>query len=67
MITDSALRRGGDAEAWQERALGDGSRHRVYKRWFTPEGLIGELGGGEVLFAGAWFVSVRTRASSSSA
>ena len=57
----------GEPEAWQERKLNDGSRHQVYKRWFTPEGLIEELGGGEVVFAGAWFVSVRARASSLSA
>ena len=44
---------------WQERVLNDGSRWQVYKRFFTPEGLRAELGGGEVLFAGRWFVAVR--------
>ena len=67
VVTDSALRPDDEPEAWQERKLTDGSRHRVYKRWFTPEGLIEELGGGEVVFAGAWFVSVRTRVSNLSA
>jgi demethylmenaquinone methyltransferase/2-methoxy-6-polyprenyl-1,4-benzoquinol methylase len=38
VITDSALRPGGEDEAWLERALNDGSRHVVYKRWFTAEG-----------------------------
>jgi SAM-dependent methyltransferase len=59
VITDSALRPDGDAEAWQERKLNDGSRHRVYKRWFTAEGLAEELGGGETVHDGPWFVSVR--------
>ena len=58
VVVDSALRPGGLAEDWQERVLNDGSRHRVYKRWFTPERLLEELGGGEVVFAGDWFVAV---------
>ncbi len=57
VITDSA-RRDRD-EAWDERVLNDGSRHEVYKRWFTPEGLLDELGGGEIIHAGPWFVAVR--------
>lgn len=32
-------------ETWEERALGDGSVHRVFKRYFTPERLAAELGG----------------------
>jgi ubiquinone/menaquinone biosynthesis C-methylase UbiE len=59
VITDSALRPDVEPEAWQERTLNDGSRHRVYKRWFTAAGLAGELGGGEVLHDGPWFVAVR--------
>ena len=39
--------------------MNDGSRHRVYKRFFSAEGLAAELGGGEVLHAGPWFVVVR--------
>jgi demethylmenaquinone methyltransferase/2-methoxy-6-polyprenyl-1,4-benzoquinol methylase len=58
IVVDSALRPGGPAEDWQERTLNDGSRHRVYKRWFTPESLLAELGGGDVLHAGPWFVAV---------
>ena len=59
VITDSAQRPGGKAEAWDERALNDGSLHRVYKRWFTAAGLAEELGGGEVVHDGPWFVAVR--------
>jgi hypothetical protein len=38
--------------------LSDGSRHAVFKRWFTPAELVAELGGAEVVHAGAWFVAV---------
>jgi ubiquinone/menaquinone biosynthesis C-methylase UbiE len=64
VVLDSALRDGIAAEEWQERKLNDGSRHRVYKRWFTPEGLLEELGGGRVLHAGRWFVMVASPAPS---
>jgi ubiquinone/menaquinone biosynthesis C-methylase UbiE len=59
VVVDSALREDVEAQQWEERRLGDGSRWTVYKRYFTPEGLLSELGGGETLFAGAWFVAVR--------
>ncbi len=48
----------GDAEECQERVLDDGSRHRVYKRWFSGAGLAAELGGGRVLHEGRRFVAV---------
>ena len=58
VVIDSALRDEVEPEAWQERVLSDGSRHQVYKRWFTGPGLAEVLGGGAVLFAGRWFVAV---------
>jgi ubiquinone/menaquinone biosynthesis C-methylase UbiE len=58
VVLDSALRDDVEPEEWQERKLNDGSRHRVYKRFFTPDGLLDELGGGRVLHAGRWFVMV---------
>jgi SAM-dependent methyltransferase len=58
VVLDAALRADGAPEEWQERKLNDGSRHRVYKRFFTPDGLLAELGGGRVLHAGDWFVMV---------
>jgi SAM-dependent methyltransferase len=58
VVLDSALRDDVEREEWQERKLNDGSRHRVYKRFFTPDGLLDELGGGRVLHAGRWFVMV---------
>jgi len=45
-------------EELQERILNDGSRWEVYKRYFTPGQLARELGGGEEVFAGRWFVVV---------
>ncbi len=61
VVVDSALRAEVEAVEIQERVLRDGSRWQVYKRFFTPEHLRVELGGGDVLFAGRWFVAVRAR------
>ena len=58
IVVDSARRPGTDPEQWQQRVLNDGSRHRVYKRYFAAGQLATELGG-EVLIDGAWFVAVR--------
>jgi len=60
VVTDSALRAEVEPEGRQERILNDGSRWEVYKRYFTADGLADELGGGETLFAGRWFVAVRS-------
>jgi len=62
VLVDSALHDGVEAEEWQERVLDDGSRWTVFKRYFTGEELAGELGGGDVYFAGNWFVVVRSPA-----
>jgi len=61
VVADSALREGVEPVQWQERVLNDGSRHEVYKRYFTGSSLAEELGGGEVLMDGAWFVVVQVR------
>ena len=50
---------GDPLERWEERVLKDGSRWTVFKRVFTGEQLAAELGGGEVLHEGRWFVVVR--------
>jgi ubiquinone/menaquinone biosynthesis C-methylase UbiE len=60
VVVDSALRDGVEPEERQQRELKDGTRWQVYKRYFTPEELREELGGGEILFAGTWFVAVRS-------
>ena len=59
VVVDSALRPDNVAEEIQTRVLNDGSRWTVLKRCFTPEALLTELGGGETLHAGRWFVVVR--------
>jgi ubiquinone/menaquinone biosynthesis C-methylase UbiE len=59
VVVDAALRDPGAAAEDQERILNDGSRWTVYKRFFDPDALASELGGGETLFAGRWFVMVR--------
>jgi demethylmenaquinone methyltransferase/2-methoxy-6-polyprenyl-1,4-benzoquinol methylase len=60
VVVDSALREDVEPEEQQERVLNDGSRWEVYKRYFEPEALARELGGGETVFAGRWFVAVRS-------
>ncbi|HET6850401.1 MAG TPA: class I SAM-dependent methyltransferase [Gaiellales bacterium] len=59
VIVDSHERADRGIEEEQERILNDGSVHHVYKRYFTGAGLAAELGGGDVLHDGRWFVMVR--------
>jgi len=58
LVIDAAQRDDVASEQYQERVLNDGSRHVVYKRYFTPEQMIAELGTGRILQAGRWFVAV---------
>jgi ubiquinone/menaquinone biosynthesis C-methylase UbiE len=58
VIVDAAIHPAVQAEQVQERRLNDGSRHRIYKRYFTAEQLADELGDGRVLFEGRWFLAV---------
>ncbi len=62
VVVDSAVRPDHEREEWQTRVLNDGSRHQVYKRYFDPDELADELGGGSVLHAGDWFVMVASGA-----
>jgi SAM-dependent methyltransferase len=50
---------GDSLERYEERILNDGSSWTVFKRVFTGSQLAAELGGGEVLHEGRWFVVVR--------
>lgn len=59
VVVDATLRDDVEPAEWQERVLDDGSRWRD-KRHSTPERLLEELGGGEMLSAGRWFVAVRS-------
>jgi ubiquinone/menaquinone biosynthesis C-methylase UbiE len=60
VVVDSVQADGRAAEAVEERWLSDGSRWEVLKRRFTGEGLVAELGGGEVLQESRYFVVVRS-------
>ena len=62
VIVDSSVRHSPVDEEFQPRVLKNGTRWEVYKRYFTGDGLAGELGGGETLFEGHWFVVVRSPA-----
>jgi SAM-dependent methyltransferase len=50
---------GDPLERYEERILNDGSQWTVFKRVFTGDQLAAELGDGEVLHEGRWFVVVR--------
>lgn len=58
VVVDAARRESVPAEGWPERVLADGTTYRVYKRFFGGDELAAELGGGEVLHEGRWFVVV---------
>ncbi|HEY7965866.1 MAG TPA: class I SAM-dependent methyltransferase [Solirubrobacteraceae bacterium] len=58
IVVDAARRPDRPSEQWQERVLGDGSTHRVFKRWFTAASLAEEVGATRVLHDGPWFVAV---------
>jgi len=58
LVIDSARRADVPAERIDTRVLNDGSRHEVFKRWFEPDELRAELGGGDVVHAGRWFLAV---------
>jgi ubiquinone/menaquinone biosynthesis C-methylase UbiE len=59
VVVGSILKSEIEPARWEERRLKDGSTWTVYKRYFDPAALTEELGGGEVLHAGRWFVVVR--------
>jgi ubiquinone/menaquinone biosynthesis C-methylase UbiE len=58
IVVDAALRPDHARQEWQERELSDASRFTVFKRFFDPQELTAELGGGSVLHANPWFVVV---------
>jgi demethylmenaquinone methyltransferase/2-methoxy-6-polyprenyl-1,4-benzoquinol methylase len=60
LVCDAARRAEREPEEWQEREIADGTTFPVFKRFFLPGQLLDELGGGEVLFDGAWFLLVES-------
>ena len=61
VVLDAAWRDDVAPEELQARVRSDGSTHHVYKRYFTARRLTQEMGGGETLHEGRWFVVVRSR------
>lgn len=61
VTVDASREHSGIDEHMSPRVLNDGSTWEVYKRYFTGAALAAELGGGEVLHEGHWFVVVRSR------
>ncbi len=59
VVVDSSRAASEVDEEMSQRVLNDGSMWEVYKRWFTATALADELGGGDVLHDGTWFVAVR--------
>ena len=59
VVVDSSRAASEVDEEMSQRVLNDGSIWEVYKRWFTATALADELGGGDVLHDGTWFVVVR--------
>jgi ubiquinone/menaquinone biosynthesis C-methylase UbiE len=60
VVVDASRAQSEVDEQMSQRVLNDGSTWEVFKRYFTGAGLAGELGGGEVLFEGEYFVVVRS-------
>jgi ubiquinone/menaquinone biosynthesis C-methylase UbiE len=58
VVLDAARRPDREPEEMQRRVLNDGSEFDVFKRYFAGEELAGEVGGGEVVYEGRWFVVV---------
>lgn len=58
VVVEPAADRAQSAEGWERRTLPDGRIYSIYSRRFTPQEMLGEVGRGEVLFAGKWFVAV---------
>jgi ubiquinone/menaquinone biosynthesis C-methylase UbiE len=59
VVVDASRKHSGIDEQMSPRVLNDGSTWEVFKRYFTGAGLAEELGGGDVLHEGEYFVVVR--------
>ena len=59
VVVDASRAHSDVDEHMSQRILNDGSTWEVYKRYFRAADLATELGHGEVLFEGEWFVVVR--------
>jgi ubiquinone/menaquinone biosynthesis C-methylase UbiE len=60
VLVASKWKEGEEPARYEERMLQDGSRWEVFKRVFRPAELLDELGGGEILHLGHYFLVVRS-------
>jgi ubiquinone/menaquinone biosynthesis C-methylase UbiE len=60
VVVATKWKEGVEPRRYEERALQDGSRWTVLKRYFVPEQLLRELGGGEILHLGHYFLVARS-------
>ena len=58
VVVEDVRRPDAPTEEWREVDLGDGSHHRMHRHSFTAAELSAELGDGQVLHEGRWFVVV---------
>ena len=58
VVVEDLRRPDAPAEERREFVLDDGSHHHMHRHSFTAAELIAELGGGQVLHEGRWFVVV---------
>jgi ubiquinone/menaquinone biosynthesis C-methylase UbiE len=61
VVVDASRAHSDIDEHMSQRVLNDGSTWEVFKRYFTGAGLAEELGGGDVLYEGEYFVVVASR------
>lgn len=61
IVIDSPYQPDRPAEGLVERDLLDGSKYTIYKKYFRPEELVEEIGGGEILLNTSWFLMVERR------
>jgi ubiquinone/menaquinone biosynthesis C-methylase UbiE len=59
VVVDASRAHSDVDEHMSQRILNDGSTWEVFKRYFRAADLADELGGGEILLEGEWFVVVR--------
>ncbi len=60
VVVATKWKEGVERARYEERVLEDGSRWTVFKRYFRPQELEEELGGGEILHLGHYFLVVRS-------
>ena len=59
VVLDTPYQADRAGEGPQERELLDGSTYTIYKKYFRPDELLEEIGGGEILLFTSWFLAVQ--------